>query len=276
MRDPIAWAPLLERAAAIVRSYDTGVTLRQLFYRLVALALLPNTLMRYRQLSHYTAEARRQGTFPRLIDPTRWIRRPEHFLSPASAMRVLAQTYRLDRTRGQAVSIYLGIEKAGIIEQLVEWFSDPLGIPVIPFGGYAGQSFVDDVIDDVRDQDRAAVLLYAGDFDATGEDIDRDFLLRSDCWKHVVRVALTPEQVDRYHLPEMPGKDTDPRAGDFIARHGRLVQVELDALDPTDLRALFEEAIADLMDMYIVRRVMAREARDRRRLGRLAEEEGRR
>ena len=30
------WNTILERAAAIVSDYDTGVTLRQLFYRLVA------------------------------------------------------------------------------------------------------------------------------------------------------------------------------------------------------------------------------------------------
>ena len=36
------WSALLSQAAAIVRGYDTPVTLRQLFYRLVAAELLPN------------------------------------------------------------------------------------------------------------------------------------------------------------------------------------------------------------------------------------------
>ena len=54
-----AWPELLERAAAIVESYDTLVTLRQLFYRLVAALLLPNTTNAYKSLSRYTAEARR-------------------------------------------------------------------------------------------------------------------------------------------------------------------------------------------------------------------------
>jgi len=50
-----------QQAAAIVRSYDTGVTLRQLFYRLVAAHLLPNTTTAYKGLSSQTAEARRAG-----------------------------------------------------------------------------------------------------------------------------------------------------------------------------------------------------------------------
>ena len=56
------WPLLLEQAATIVRSYDTSVTLRQLFYRLVAAELLPNTTNAYKALSKYSAEARRAGS----------------------------------------------------------------------------------------------------------------------------------------------------------------------------------------------------------------------
>ena len=55
------WSALLPEAARIVRSYDTPVTLRQLFYRLVARQLLPNDRNAYNSLSRVTAEARRQG-----------------------------------------------------------------------------------------------------------------------------------------------------------------------------------------------------------------------
>ena len=62
------WPSLLAHAAQIVSSYDTLVTLRQLFYRLVAAQRLPNTTNAYKSLSHHTAEARRAGTFPALMD----------------------------------------------------------------------------------------------------------------------------------------------------------------------------------------------------------------
>ena len=52
---------------AIVQSYSTGVTLRQLFYRLVSALLLPNTQSAYKRLSSVTAEARRRGEFPELV-----------------------------------------------------------------------------------------------------------------------------------------------------------------------------------------------------------------
>jgi hypothetical protein len=115
-------------------------------------------------------------------------------------------------------------------------------------GGYARQSYVDSVAADVEHRGRPAVVLYAGDFDPSGEDIDRDFLERTGCFSNVVRVALTPEQVTDYNLPPAPGKATDSRAAAFTARHGQLVQVELEALDPTDLRQLYEGALTAFWD----------------------------
>ena len=58
------WDRILARAKRIALSYDTPVTLRQLFYRLVAAVLIPNNDSSYKQLSTKTAEARRDGTFP--------------------------------------------------------------------------------------------------------------------------------------------------------------------------------------------------------------------
>jgi hypothetical protein len=58
---------------AIVEEYDTAVTLRQVHYRLVAEATggYQNTQNDYKNLSRLTAEARRNGGFPPLLDRTR-------------------------------------------------------------------------------------------------------------------------------------------------------------------------------------------------------------
>jgi hypothetical protein len=254
----IHWPELLVAAADIVDSYKTGVTLRQLFYRLVAAKLLPNTTSAYKGLSSKTAEARRQGEFPDLIDRGRLIHRRAHWASPAEALQALARQYRQDRTEGQDVSVYIGVEKAGLVMQLESWFGD-LGIPILALGGYSSQTYVDDVVADVEDQDRPAVLLYSGDFDPSGEDIDRDFAERTDCFDKVVRVALSAEQVESYALPPAMGKRTDSRAGAFVARHGALVQVELDALPPDQLEALYRDAVAEFWDVSAYQAVRQRE-----------------
>lgn len=232
----VSWPTIIEQAVSIVNSYDTAVTLRQLFYRRVSIQLLPNTTSAYKTLSRQTAKARRNGDFPALIDPTRAIHRYSTFSGPIEARNWLVRTYRRDRTENQDVSIYLGVEKKGIVEQLTSWFGD-LAIPILALGGYSSQTYVDEIIQDAEEQDRPAVLVYAGDFDASGEDIDRDFLERTGCFAEVVRIALTSEQVEAYELPQQPGKPSDPRAPRFVRRYGSLVQVELDALPPDILHA---------------------------------------
>ncbi len=260
-RQRIDWKQILQEAARIVGAYDTGVTLRQLFYRLVAAGLLPNTQSAYKSLSSNTAAARRQGRFPALIDRTRAIHRPTTFAGAGEAKSWLTRIYRRDRTEFQDVSIYLGVEKAGIVEQLESWFGS-LGIPILALGGYASQTYTDEVVQDVEATCRPAVLLYAGDFDPSGIDIDRDFCERTGCFAVVERVALNAEQVTEFDLPPQLGKATDSRAADFVARHGHLIQVELDALPPETLRELFGEAIGRYWDMSAYEASLAHERAD--------------
>ena len=262
----IDWGTVVEGAGSVAGEYDTPVTLRQLFYRLVAAAELPNTLTAYKGLSRETAAARRAGTFRDLEDNGREIHAPLTFESPDDALGWLRRLYRRDRTEFQDTSVYLGVEKNTMVAQLRAWFGEQ-GLPVIALRGYASQTYVDEIVHDATRHDRPAVLLYAGDFDPSGEDILRDFLDRTGaCFADVVRVALSAEQVAAYGLPSAPGKTTDTRAKGFAARHGQLVQVELEALDPTDLRRLYEEALDPFWDMSAFERSLAREAEDRAEL----------
>lgn len=259
------WQAIVHESARIVNSYSTGVTLRQLFYRLVSAHILPNSQNAYKGLSRHTAIARREGWFPDFIDRNRSIHRYRTFDSPDEALRWLKAVYRRPRDEDQEWSIYLGVEKSGIVEQLTDWFGD-YGVGIVALGGYASQSYVDQIARDVADQGRPAVFIYAGDFDPSGEDIERDFLVRTDCWDEQHRIALTPAQIQQYNLPPLPGKSWDSRAAGFIAKHGQLMQVELDALDPDDLRRLYEDAFAQYWDDDTYQRSLRREAREEAQL----------
>ena len=89
-------------------------------------------------------------------------------------------------------------------------------------------------------------------------------------YESLERVALTWEQIDHHALPVLAGKRTDSRAAGFARRHGRLAQVEIEALDPNDLRAYFEAAIAEWFDMTMWEDVMEQERSDREYLVTLA------
>jgi len=277
VRTNLSWPPIIAEAKRIAESYDTDVTLRQLFYRLVSAQLIPNTQSKYTYLSSQTAEARRDGTFPDLIDNTREIHggggRFDN--SPADALQEALEDavefYSRNHTEGQDVSIFLGVEKRGTVAQLQRWFGD-YDFPILALGGYASQSYVRDVVRAVESYDRPAVLLYAGDHDPSGWDIPRDFVERTNCWKEVKRVALTPEQVAQYELPEAFGKEKDTRKTGFVRRFGKNVQVELDALPPDVLRQLYADAIGKFWDTSKFDAVMAREDEEREELERLVDE----
>lgn len=271
-RGRIIWADLLQHAAAIVASYDTPVTLRQLFYRLVADGSLPNLRTQYTHLAENTAAARRDGWFPALTDRTSRIEASLSFTGPHQALSYLHEICRRDRTAGQPWTILLGIEKAGMSAQLDAWFTGPLGIPHIAPGGYASQTLCDEVRAYVGQQGRPAVLVYAGDHDPTGEDIDRDLVARTGCWDKVIRVALSRDQVLAYRLPENSSPEVaaklgrDPRARAFAGRHGDLAQYEVDALDPEVLRNMFRAAIGGFWDEAAHREVLAAEQAGREQL----------
>lgn len=275
-RGTIAWSEVLEVGRRIVDEAEVGMTLRQLHYRLVSTPTLgyPNTQAAYKGLSSRSAKARREGTFPALIDRTRRVERPPSWDGPGAALGALTRQYRRDRTAGQTVALYLGVEKAGILTQLSAWFAG-LGVGIFATGGYTSQTFADELPAEVRADGRPAVLVYAGDFDPSGEDISRDFVERTGCWSHVDRVALTAAQVDEYDLPPEPGKAGDSRAAAFVARHGRLMQVEVDALPVDVLRQLYADAIARWWDDEVHQEVLELEQADRSTLAALAGEVGR-
>jgi hypothetical protein len=269
------WSAVLDHAAAIVDTYSTWVTLRQLFYRLVADGTLPNLQTRYRQLSARTAQARREDWFPELHDRTSAIEGVRTIDGPDVALDWLRDIYRRDRTEGQPVQVMLGVEKAGLSAQLSAWFTEPLGIPRIALGGYAAQTLCGQ-LNRWLDGDRPSLLIYAGDHDPTGEDIDRDLAERTNFDK-IVRVALSREQVHAHRLPFNPDPEVadklkrDPHARRFRERHGDLVQYEVDALPPETLRELFAEAIAQVWDVDAYQAVLAQENIDHAELAELAD-----
>lgn len=266
MADRISWDGVIEEASNIVESYSTGVTLRQLFYRLVSQQLIPNKQSAYSRLSSLTARARREGWFPDLIDNTRIIRRPSSWESPEDAVSALRDQYRRDRSQGQEVSIYVAVEKNALATLIASWY-EHYGIPVLAFGGYPSQTFIDNILKDIDRQNRPAVLIYGGDFDATGVDILRDFIKRTNgVWQETRRIALNEDQIAQYNLPPLPGKSWDPRADAFILKYGKLIQVELDALPPDVLKSIYDDAVADYWDEDIYEAIRKEEEIERKQL----------
>ncbi|WP_033401113.1 hypothetical protein [Actinokineospora enzanensis] len=112
------------------------------------------------------------------------------------------------------------------------------------------------------------MLLYLGDLDASGEDIERDWVARTGCWTHVHRLAVTVEQAT--DLPAADGKASDPRWPAFALRHGldptRPVQWEVEAIDPATLRGLLLDTVDGYVDAEQLGAVIAEEREQRAQL----------
>jgi hypothetical protein len=116
----------------------------------------------------------------------------------------------------------------------------------------------------------AAPRRNVGDFDCSGEDIERDWVVRTGCWSRTERVLLTYDQVHDYELPATEGKTGDPRWPAFARRYGFAprcpVQWEVEALEPDELQRLVLAAVAPYVDRYVLARQIAREEDQRRTL----------
>src|SRR5262249_61990766 len=126
------------------------------------------------------------------------------------------RVYRGHRTEGQLVRLSLGVEKNGLVEQLRGRFDD-LGIPVLALGGYSSQTYLDNVAADIREDadSRPAVLIYAGDFDPSGEDILRDAVERVG---HPANISVTRRRSVLPHPPSRPPWITRSRERDHERR----------------------------------------------------------
>jgi len=95
------------------------------------------------------------------------------------------------------------------------------------------------------------VILYFGDFDPSGTDIERNIREKLNDTFHVPveveRVALNKRQIDEYELPPQPAKSSDVRYEQFVEQHGDMA-VELDALPPDDLKQMIRDSVADYFD----------------------------
>ena len=122
----------------------------------------------YKQLSKRRAAGRREGWFPRLIEQGRPICRPPFWASSADALSDALGRYREDRTAGQPVQLGLGVEKAGMVEQLDAWYGDR-GVPIVALAGFSSEGLIERIGDAIDDDGRPAVLAYCRDWGASCE-----------------------------------------------------------------------------------------------------------
>jgi hypothetical protein len=275
---------VIDQANEIIAEYQRQgfvLTLRQLYYQFVSRDLIPNTQRSYKRLGNIINDARMAGLldWAAIEDRTREMKEQAHWDDPAEIVRACANQYRVDRWANQDYRPQVWIEKealSGVIEGVCRRYD----VPFLACKGYVSQSAQWRAGRQHYSQlgdGQTPVVLHLGDHDPSGLDMTRDNRDRLRTFAEepveIRRLALNMSQVDEYHPPPNPAKQTDARFQSYFALHGD-ESWELDALEPRVLVALIEEEILSLTDPDAWNESGRQQAAGRERLAQVAEQLG--
>ena len=249
---------LVKVVNGILAQYDTALTLRQIFYRLVAAQVIKNLQNAYKSLSACLTQARQEGLVnpERIVDRTRQSLRLSTWANLQDFMDTIQRAYRREKWTSQDYNVEVWCEKdalAGVLEPITNEYE----IVLYPCRGYNSYSALYQAARRIATISRPTVILYFGDFDPSGKDMPRD--IRDRLTGHfgltqqfgysleVREIALTLDQITEYDLPPAMAKRSDSRTAKFIAEYGDMA-VELDALPPDVLQQLVRDSIEQLLD----------------------------
>ena len=250
---------IIPKVNEIIGSYSYRPTLRQVFYRLVAALLIPNTEVTYKSLSRATVFAREQA----VINPLAFDDRvrtstggdygydnPDGFIeAQVEELRQSPGNYTRYMWESQDVLPIIWLEKDALFTP-VSSIAENYRIRTYAARGYSSFTAVYQAAMRI-DGYKPVRVLQLTDFDPSGEDMVRDLRTRLTRYGaedfQIEKIALTQEQVHTLGLPPMPAKTSDPRYDRFAASYGEEA-VELDALPPDQLESIVRDAITNLID----------------------------
>lgn len=237
------------------------LTVRQLYYQLVARGYIENTLQEYKRIAATINDAKLAGLidWDAIEDRTReFIKRPR-WASGNDIVRACAESFHMDMWANQRTRVFVIVEKEALVGVLERVCSE-YDVPLLAARGYPSGSVVREFADaDVLgawDDGKDVTILHLGDHDPSGIDMSRDLHERIALFAGVdgesnmvnlQRIALTMDQVDEQQPPENPAKTTDSRFREYRRRFGDK-SWELDALSPQFLHDLVERYITAEVD----------------------------
>jgi len=284
---------IIEESKKIIAQYSMALTLRQLYYRLVASQKIENRENNYKYLSKLIVKARLNGEIPFSAIEDRSRRKveawdfngetwdPEAFFSyykdeyerSEEDFRSKWRSYVHSRWYKQPNTVVVLLEKDAL-SALFSAVTEREKVNLYPLRGYSSLTFLKQIADDLEGKENIKIL-YFGDFDPSGMDIQRylrerlrdEFGVDAD----VRRIAITDEQIQKYNIPPAPAKRSDTRFNGFVDEHGDRA-VELDAIEPNVLQEIIRSSIRALFDEKIYQEQKLEEKEKQQEIKRMIEE----
>lgn len=242
---------LIGQVQEIIEEYSMPLTLRQIYYQLVARQVIENLQREYKRLASILSNARKAGliSFDDITDRTRIPFKHSSWDNLKDFMNDVKRGYRKSKWTNQNRWVEVWVEKQAL-QGLFEPITSKYDTWLVVCRGYPSLSVLNEAND--RFPDKPIHILYFGDFDPTGKDIPRSIKENfRECFKvepEIEIIALTEEDIKEYKLPPAPAKESDPRTWGFVEEYGNQV-VELDALPPDVLQEKIRTSIENYMDL---------------------------
>lgn len=237
---------IIEESIKELKKYSSGITVRQLYYRLVA-GGTPNNIRYYKRVVGAMTKARWNNLIPfdAFIDRERSVSGEtkcevlevvEEVERAKDAIDVWLNTYFLNRWSNQPYYVEVWIEKKAL-QGVFEGPCNRKGVALSPCKGYPSLTFLSeasDRFDAATYVGQKPVIIYYGDYDPSGTNIPESIkknLSEMGTDVEIHRAALNPDQIEEMNLPGVPPKTTDSRSANWEGD----VAVECDAIEPNKL-----------------------------------------
>jgi len=255
----------------LVARYDR-MTVRQAFYALEVAGVVEKTERGYVQVQRQLLAMRRDRllAWDFIADGTRWQRKPSSWTSLEDYIETMGRAYRRDLWRSQGVRIEVWLEKDALADVVYD-VTAKWDVALMVSRGQSSATFLHaaaKAAEAAYEADSTETFVFAlYDFDAGGARAARAVEEQVPEFApgvpiHFERLAVTPAQIAAWSLPTRPPKDTDAEA----KKWGGKPCVELDAIDPTRLMALVENAITRHVNQHQWQVEQAIEAEERQGL----------
>lgn len=254
---------------AILAEYQADgydLTVRQLYYQLVARGIIENSQRSYKRTADLVNNARLAGLvdWDMIADRGRETITPPAWESPAHIVGEAARQFSIDKWQDQQNHVEVMVEKQALEGVLIP-VCRALGIRFTANKGYSSSSTLYETgkrLAGFVDAGKNVTVLYLGDHDPSGIDMTRDITKRLGMFSGrpvtVNRLALNMDQVETLNPPENPAKETDSRYSGYIEIYG-YSSWELDAIEPRQLAGIVTGAVESLKNQALWQAAIARE-----------------
>lgn len=232
------------------------LTLRQLYYQLVARGYIENSLRSYKNLGNLVSIARQAGLvdWEMIEDRNRETHIPNHWKDPAEIVEAAARQFRIGKWQEQPWYIEVMVEKdalSGVLEPVCRG----LDVGITANKGYSSSSIMYEIgkrLSERYEAGKRICIIYLGDHDPSGIDMGRDVDERLHMYSQlgkieIVRAALNYDQIKELNPPENPAKESDARYSAYMRKFGTS-SWELDAVEPARLAELVTNAVVSRRD----------------------------